>query len=616
MRAMRSSPAVLMASLSLALLAGCNCDSITLGSDAGTGGGAATGGGVATGGGATGGGVATGGGAATDGGTDAGIDGGTDAGPCTGVGSCSADGKSVLDCSGAVVTSCSAAQTCDPTTLTCVTGCQAAANARGSTGCDFFAVNMEQYVANLCFAVYVVNGSATPAHLSVDYQGNALSTASFTRIPSGTGAQLSFNPYDPVSGLAPGQAAVLFLAGSAGSAAPCPVATAVPVGSQLAGTAVGTSFHITSDAPVSAFEVNPWGGGAAGTTGSSLLLPTSAWGTNYLLTSAGTSTAAGNPSLDLVASQDNTQVTLLPSATIAGGGTVMPGAANTPMTVTLNKGQTLQLSQAADLTGSLVQADHPIGVLAGNVCLQQPAGTFYCDHAEQMLPPVSALGHEYVAAMFRPRATGDQAFWRLVGAVDGTLLTYASPPLGAPTSLSAGQVVEFPTDQPFTVQSQDAAHPFFLFAMMTGSAWSGLAPQMGYGDPEFVMAVPVQQFDTSYWFMADPTFPENDVVVVRSQNAQGTFDDVTLDCAGVLTGWQTIGTAQWTRVDLLRHDFQPQGNCSAGAHHLASASPFSASIWGWGTPETTSYTANVSYGYPAGMKVRDVNSLVLAPTPH
>jgi hypothetical protein len=116
--------------------------------------------------------------------------------------------------------------------------------------------------------------------------------------------------------------------------------------------------------------------------------------------------------------------------------------------------------------------------------------------------------------------------------------------------------------------------------------------------------------------MADPTCPENDVVVVRGQNAQGTFDDVTLDCAGVLTGWQTIGTAQWTRVDLLRHDFQSQGNCSAGAHHLASASPFSASIWGWGTPETTSNTANVSYGYPAGMKVGDVNSLVLAPTPH
>jgi hypothetical protein len=32
-------------------------------------------------------------------------------------------------------------------------------------------------------------------------------------------------------------------------------------------------------------------------------------------------------------------------------------------------------------------------------------------------------------------------------------------------------------------------------------------------------------------------------------------------------------------------------------------------VWGWGTPLTTTFTANVSYGYPAGMNVQKVNDL-------
>jgi hypothetical protein len=260
----------------------------------------------------------------------------------------------------------------------------------------------------------------------------------------------------------------------------------------------------------------------------------------------------------------------------------------------------------------VVQANHPIGVMAGHVCMQEPVGTSFCDHAEQMLPPVGAIGSEYVAVMFRPRVPGDAAFWRFVGMVDGTQLTYSSAPGGAPTTLNAGQVVEFNTDQPFTVKSQDTAHPFLLFALMTGSQWSGLSSTAGFGDPELVLEVPPQQFGTDYRFMADPTYPENDVVVVRAKDALGAFADVRLDCAGVLTGWQAVGTYEWTRVDLSRHNFVSQGGCSSGTHEITSSGPFGTWIWGWGSPETTIPTMNVSYGYPGGMKVRAINSVVLA----
>ena len=47
----------------------------------------------------------------------------------------------------------------------------------------------------------------------------------------------------------------------------------------------------------------------------------------------------------------------------------------------------------------------------------------------QQIPPVKALGHEYVAVRYRNRlSTLDEAPpWRIVGAVDGTTLTYDPP---------------------------------------------------------------------------------------------------------------------------------------------------------------------------------------------
>ena len=102
---------------------------------------------------------------------------------------------------------------------------------------------------------------------------------------------------------------------------------------------------------------------------------------------------------------------------------------------------------------------------------------------------------------------------------------------------------------------------------------------------------------------ADPTYPETNLVIVREATG-GMFQDVTLDCAGVLTGWQPVGAYEWTRVDLMSHNFQPQGNCSTGRGHIKSPGRFGLWVWGWGTPETTNFTANVSYGYPGGMNVQ------------
>jgi hypothetical protein len=74
-----------------------------------------------------------------------------------------------------------------------------------------------------------------------------------------------------------------------------------------------------------------------------------------------------------------------------------------------------------------------------------------------------------------------------------------------------------------------------------------------------------------------------------------------------------VGAYEWTRIDLIRHDFQPQNGCTTGRHEMTSKTPFGLWVWGWGSPETTMATSNVSYGYPAGMNVQSINHFVAPP---
>jgi hypothetical protein len=209
--------------------------------------------------------------------------------------------------------------------------------------------------------------------------------------------------------------------------------------------------------------------------------------------------------------------------------------------------------------------------------------------------------------MYRPRAGNEtQTFWRAVGMVDGTLLTYSTP-VGGPATLDDGQVALFQTGTPFVVSSQDAAHPFILLEYMTGS---GAVSTAGLGDPDVVVVTPPEQYLDRYLFFTDPLYPETDLVVIRKRAGDGTFHDVTLDCAGTLAGWQSIGTDfQFVRVDLTTGNFQNVGSCSAGVREMHSDAPFGLWVWGWGSNVSTPLTRNVSYAYPAGMNVAPLNGL-------
>jgi hypothetical protein len=551
---------------------------------------------------------------------------------------CSSDLHDVLcDGSNSVVQTCPPDQGC--AAGSCVPACQSASANKTTIGCDYWTLYPDMYSADYgdCLGVYIANTWGSPVTVSVEYNNQPLNgIANAARLPQGSGQSITYATL-PNGQIPANEVAIVFLAHTSTAPVKCPngITPLMQTDPATHGTGIGKAFHITTSAPVVGYQIYPYGGGNSAITSATLLLPTPAWDTNYIGVDA---YANQGPWLVIMASQDNTQVQLTPTSAVTGGNGVPAIAVNKLGTITLQKGQYAQIDQASgqELNGTAIQANNPIAVFGGSTCMDVPSSFGACDAAHQQIPPVKALGHEYVGVKHRDRYTTDKETppWRVVGAVDGTTFTWEpSAPTGAPSTINAGQMVEFQSGGPFVVKSQDDKHPFYMAQYMTGcTGYTGYQQTSDCrGDPEFVNMIPPQQYLNSYVLFTDPTYSETELVVTR-QKGQNGFEDVTLDCTGTLPqsgqSWQSAGSSgnyQYTRVDLVTGNFAKVGNCDNGRHTMSSNGIFGVTVWGWGSMATGGqyrcttcsgfYTQAVSYGYPAGASVQPINTVVVVPTP-
>ena len=529
---------------------------------------------------------------------------------------CSLDGRSGLnvcdDGLASTVEECSAETACGD--AVCQDPCAAAAVNQSSNGCEFFfqAPHFTNFFRQSCFAAFVVNTSAQEATLSLEYQGQEVDISGATYRTSPGSADLT-----PFTGpVPPGESVIIFVSdrdrsvipatpGTEGDT-PCPTgvfpATHID---NIYRSGIGSSFQLTSSVPVSLASAYPFGGAPGVQPTAALHLPVTSWAKENVIINGwekGRALPGFNeamPATMILAAEDDTQVTILPRADVQRGIGFDGVPAGTPLKVTLGKGQTMQILQSDELTGSLITSDKPVSTLGGNGCGQIPATVGTCDILAQQIPAPQNWGSEYVGVGYRPRLGNEHEpmAYRIVAARDGTLLDYdpPEPPAGAPVTLAAGESRIFftGTGDPFVVRTQDAEHPIYVAAYMTGQTLAS-----GHGDPEFVNVVPAAQYLSSYAFFADPTFSETSLTIVRAKSG-GSFKDVTLECAGTLSNWRPIGTRgdyEFTRVDVSRN-FQPGDfDCKVGLQRMQSTGPFSATLWGWG--------AAASYAYPSGTALR------------
>ncbi len=516
---------------------------------------------------------------------------------------CSRDLHSVVDdCTEAVLEQCSDEHGCAEGA--CVPACESAAASKGSIGCSFYAIPPDTLPQSetSCWAVFVANTWNTPVAVTAERGGTPLDVSRSIYRATVQGDAIA---YERIEGAIPARdLGIVFLAqGEKGvnndAHLDCPDGVEVA----WRGTAVKDhktslydAFHITTSMPVSAYSLFPYGGARSYLPAATLLLPTSSWDNTYVLVD-GWKAKDGWPFLQIIAQQDDTEVRIRPKIDILDGVGVPGGIRGAVARWSLKRGQVLELTQHDSLAGSPIETSHPVGVFGGNQCTyldNMPA----CDSLHQQIAPVKQWSSSYSAVPYESRRKGlagsarppEQVFWRMVGAADGTELTYDPiPPPGAPTSLASGQVATFTSEQPFRVKSQDPSHPFFLAVHMTGADTYGTL-----GDPDFVVTVPDDQFLDSYVFFLDHTYADSNLTVVRRKDVNGGFQEVELDCLGPVTGWHPLGTDgtteyAWVDMTLSR---APVGNCGYGRHEAKSGAPFALYAWG-----VDSYA---SYGFPAG----------------
>ncbi|WP_146646988.1 IgGFc-binding protein [Labilithrix luteola] len=545
---------------------------------------------------------------------------------------CSRDLKKVLkgcDDDVEVVAECPAGQGCGVDS--CVDACASAALSKGSLGCSFWTLPPDDsdYGAGSCFAAMVANTFDVPVDITAEYGSDSLdiSKSIYTVERPDPNAEPK---YTQVTGaLLPGQVAVVFLAAAEHplnkSATACPdsVVPALKIDPLRHGTAKTKAFHLATNAPIAAYSIFPYGGASSQFPTATLLLPVTAWDTSYIAVAPAvfgkvSQVNLSRRTLQIVANEDNTEISMRPTADISQGDQVAPGVTGEIVKWALSKGQVLQITQPTPISGSPVVANKPVGVFGGSPCTFLPADVEYCDLTQQQIAPFSQWGTSYALVPYLSRIAAVEGTireivpWTFVGAADGTVLTYdpVKPP-GAPDTLSAGQIVTFQTDAVATVKSQDSKHPFHVSVYMTGSMGGGGTPGAGkvLGDPDFVSMAPSDQFLDHYIFFTDYTFPETSLTLVRRKTA-GSFKPVTLECAGEITGWQPLGASgeyeyTWMR---LTAGAVPQkfgsGTCGYGRHEASSDGPFSVTVWGIGK--------DASYGFAGGMGSRPVND---APPP-
>jgi IgGFc binding protein len=556
---------------------------------------------------------------------DAGL--GVDAG-CSGL-VCSRDLRSVRDCDGNVVKECAADKACG--NGECIAPCDAAAINEGSVGCSFTVPgSVEKGEARgSCAAFFVANTWTSPATIHVSYKGEEMPLDRAAWVPF---VEDGIVKHKPLEGpIPPGGGAVVFMSNEPiDSAIPCPVSVKPILDKDMTvyGTGVGDAIFASADVPVSMYALYPYGGAKSYTPSGTLLLPTTSFRKNYILVTSwggkddvfGENVVApngrpqpGKPVVQIVATEDDTSVDLLPKVDIVGGRGIASAPAGQVARFKLQRGQVLQLTQQQELVGSVLESDKPVGVFGGHTGMDVPVGVGYADSDQKQIPPLSAWGHEYAVlpAPDRVRLMGtraersnDLSVIRIVGAADGTKLVYEPvQPANAPSTLESGKLARFFTNKPFVVRSQDSAHPFYVATVMTGMLGSKAATS---GDPETAPAIPTDQWLDSYGFFADYTYRRSAVYVTR-RKSKGEFRDVTLDCAGVLTNWEPItADYEWTYVELTRANHPqtyPDGTCTDGAHRIRSDGPFTMAVWG--------IAEAASYSYPGGMGLRRATELQL-----
>ena len=354
-----------------------------------------------------------------------------------------------------------------------------------------------------------------------------------------------------------------------------------------------SAVRVVSDDPISLHCMNR----RSHTSDGFLALPVIALGREYIVASAADNipvpTNVEFPSqFMVVAPHDSTSVTITFAMATPNH------SAGETITVPMMKGDVysaMSVGFKGDLTGSIIRADKPVAVMAGQVCTYLPDENHHSgDHLVEMLTPVETWGRSYYAMPIAERTKGDT--YRVFAAEAGTDIVVNGVTITTIDQVGGAKGegwIEFreETRRPLLFASNK---PINVVQYNNGQDYDRATST----DPFYMVLSPVRQYVGAATF----TTPSNDFAK--------NFVGIVADSVGMATMEITRATLEeW--IPLI--DFpgvrlwpMPQSGGTAfigatlpiqpGAYRLRSGGRFSAMIYGGSQYD--------SYGFPAALGLK------------
>jgi len=462
---------------------------------------------------------------------------------------------------------------CDTTSGQCSGLCSPQSLGTSYIGCDYYATVTGNTTGTMFdFAVAIANTATTPAMIEID--GGALTSpvmatvapnsVSIQKLPWVTTLKLCDTP--DTDGCLLGENTFHYGA-----------------------LATGGAYHIRSNTPITVYQFNSLeytlNNSFSYSNDASLLFPSTVWRKSHYAAAWQPLGGTNASELAVTAAHAGTNVTITSKADTMADQGAPAFTAGTPQTVMLNAGDVLEIASiTGDLTGSLITSDQPVTVVSGHFCADVPDGVAACDHLEETMFPVDTLGTHYMvnAPAVTSIPDGKVEVVRVIATGDNTSLSYDPPQAGAPGTIAhAGDFIEIDnTAASFLITSDQKV---LVAQYMEGQDAGG-----GTGDPSMALAVPVEQFRSSYLFHAPVTYDSNYVDVTAPTGAMVVLDGMPL-------AFTPIGSSGY---GLARVAGLSTGAAMDGNHSITGDMPFGITVYGYGQ-----YT---SYWYPGGLNLAKI----------
>lgn len=355
------------------------------------------------------------------------------------------------------------------------------------------------------------------------------------------------------------------------------------------------AYRVVSSIPITAYQFNPLSNVGVFSNDATVLLPSNALGKYYIVMTREQTFDNLKGFFSVVAIYDGeTQVTITVTAPTLGDNGIPPLKPGESRTFVLRRYDVLNIetdAYGADLTGSIIYANHPVAVFAGSEASNAPNTNHCCpsgqcdpgeenffqpwlacmssddclcewphrhlkppqdvpcknnyqcikyntccaDHLEMQIFPVKTWGKKYVATRSWRRG-GEKDVWRILGAQDQTAFT-TFPIQVSGYALNRGGYIEFESDDDFEVY---ADKPVLLGQFL--AAQDAPDPNVGgkgaldaeTGDPTFILAVPVEQFRTEYVFLTPDRYAFDAVNLIVPTGVPVYLDGVEIRAEGLV----------------------------------------------------------------------------------